>query len=110
MNKLMLVTTLLVTSVLPLNAKAGDSANSLIKSAQVYLNDNGQYVAQGYFMGMVQLYGDSMESCVPDGVKYREVNPRVARVIAYDNNVAVMQSPFEILEYAFNKAYPCKKI
>ncbi|MCW6831716.1 hypothetical protein [Salmonella enterica] len=61
-------------------------------------------------MGMVQLYGDSTDNCVPDGVKYRDINRRVARVIAYDAKVISMHSSFLIMEYAFNKDYPCKKI
>lgn len=110
MNKLMIVVTLLAATVMPLSANANGSASNLMESAQNYIKDDGQYLSQGYFMGMVQLYGDSAPQCVPPYTKYAEINIRVAKVIAYDPKVAPMQSPFEILEYAFNKAYPCKKI
>lgn len=60
-------------------------------------------------MGMVQFYGDSVENCVADGIKYRVINQRIARVITFDSKVLSMSSPYEVMDYAFNKAFPCIK-
>ena len=108
--KTLLVVLLMSASVLSFSAKASNSSDILIEAAQAYLSEPDAYIQQGYFMGMVQLYGDSTENCVPEGIRYREINQRVARVIAYDTNVVTMHSSYKIMEYAFNKAYSCKKI
>lgn len=108
--KTLLAVLLMSASVLSFSAEASDSSDNLIEAAHSYLSEPNAYIQQGYFMGMVQLYGDSTENCVPEGLRYREVNQRVARVIAYDANVVTMHSSYKIMEYAFNKAYPCKKL
>lgn len=108
--KTLLTVVLMATSVLSFSAKASDASDNLIEAAQAYLNDNRSYIQEGYFMGMVQLYGDSTPNCIPEGIRYRDINQRVARVIAYDANVVTMYSAFKIMEYAVNKSYPCKKL
>lgn len=108
--KTLLAVVLMASSVLSFSAKASDASDNLIEAAQAYLNDDLSYIQQGYFMGMVQLYGDSTPNCIPKNTRYREVNQRVARVIAYDANVVAMHSAYEIMEYAVNKSYPCKKL
>lgn len=108
--KTLLAVILMATSVLSFSTKASDASDNLIEAAQAYLNNNQSYIQEGYFMGMVQLYGDSTPNCIPEGIRYRDINQRVARVIAYDANIVTMHSAFKIMEYAVNKSYPCKKL
>lgn len=85
------------------------SASNLIDAAQAYLTDNGQYVKQGYFMGMVQFYGDSVPNCVPDGVPYSAINQAVAGILVNDPKTSKLVTPFLVIDYAVNKAFPCTK-
>lgn len=107
--KTLIAVAVVALSALSFSAKASGSADNLIKAAQAYHNDAGRHFLQGYFSGMVQLYGDSTENCIPEGMKYGSITDRVARVIVYDPEVLSMQSSFAIMSYAVNKAYPCVK-
>lgn len=109
--KTIIAVCIFAVSILSFGAKATptDSANNLMDAAQAYLNDAGAYTKQGYFMGMVQFYGDSIPNCIPEGVAYRNVNQRVARIITRDSAVLSMGNPLQIMDYAVNKAYPCNK-
>lgn len=110
--KTLIAVALLATSALSFSAGAEQmrSASNLVDAAQAYLTDNGQYVKQGYFMGMVQFYGDSVPNCIPDGVPYSAINQAVAGILANDPKASKLETPFKVIDYAVNKAFPCTKI
>jgi len=110
--KTLIATLLIATSVLSFGAKASgkESVTNLIEAAEAYTsNSKANYVGQGYFMGMVQFYGDSVYNCAPEGMTYRVINQKVARIIVFDSGVLSMNSPFDVMDYAFKKAFPCTK-
>ena len=116
--KTLIAVVLVALSVLSFGAKASSRA-TLLEAAADYKANNGNFVNQGYFMGMVTMGVEAGKNCVPDSLKLGNVFDKVATIILYDRKVNAVkvpsdmgmlyQLPTEPCLMVIDTAYPCIK-
>ena len=106
--KTLIAVVLVVLSALSFGAQASSRA-ILLESAADYKANKGNFVNQGYFMGMVTMGAEAGNNCVPDGMKLEQLFDRVASIILYDRKVNAVEKPSDMILLAIDTAYPCVK-
>lgn len=106
--KTLIAVVLVTLSVLSLGAHASSRA-TLLEAAADYKANNGNFVNQGYFMGMVTMGVEAGNNCVPDTMKLGTVFDKVASIILYDRKVNAVKVPSDMVLLAIDTAYPCVK-
>lgn len=81
----------------------------ILEGAQAYLDDTRNVFGQGFFMGSMVAYIENTNNCVPDGMKYSDILPKIAKVVIYDSAILKMKNTAQIVAYSVHKAYPCTK-
>lgn len=81
----------------------------IIEGAQAYLDDTRDVFGQGFFMGSMVAYIENTNNCVPDGIKYSDILPKIAKVVIYDSAILKLKNTSQIIVYSVHKAYPCTK-
>ena len=81
----------------------------ILEGAQAYLDDTRDAFGQGFFMGSMISYIESTNNCVPEGIKYSVILPKIAKVVIYDSAILKMKNTSQIVMYSIHKAYPCTK-
>jgi len=106
--KTLIAVVLVALSVLSFGAQASSRA-TLLEAAADYKADKGNFLNQGYFMGMVTMGAEAGDNCVPDGIKLGLLFDKVASIILYDQRVNAVKKPSDMVLLAINTAYPCVK-
>ena len=106
--KTLIAVVLVALSVMSFGAQASSRA-TLLESAADYKANNGNFVNQGYFMGMVTMGVEAGKNCVPDDMKLGYIFDRVASIILYDRKVNAVKTPSDMVLLAIDTAYPCVK-
>ena len=81
----------------------------ILDGAQAYLDDTRNVFGQGFFMGSTISYIEHTNNCVPDGIKYSDILPKIAKVVIYDSAILKMKNTAQIVAYSVHKAYPCTR-
>lgn len=81
----------------------------ILEGAQAYLDDTSDAFGQGFFMGSMVAYIENTNNCVPDGIKYSDLLPKIAKVVIYDSAILKLKNTSQIIVYSVHKAYPCTK-
>lgn len=81
----------------------------IMEGAQAYLDDTRDAFGQGFFMGSMVAYIENTDNCVPDGIKYSDILPKIAKVVIYDSAILKLKNTSQIVVYSVHKAYPCTK-
>lgn len=81
----------------------------ILEGAQAYLDDTRDVFGQGFFMGSMVAYIENTNNCVPDGIKYSDILPKIAKVVIYDSAILKLKNTSQIIVYSVHKAYPCTK-
>lgn len=106
--KTLIAVAVVALSVLSFGAQASSRA-TLLEAAADYKANNGNFVNQGYFMGMVTMGVEAGKNCVPDDMKLGHIFDRVASIILYDRKVNAVKAPSDMVLLAIDTAYPCIK-
>lgn len=81
----------------------------ILEGAQAYLDDARDAFGQGFFMGSMIAYIENTDNCVPDGIKYSDILPKIAKVVIYDSAILKLKNTSQIVVYSVHKAYPCTR-
>ena len=81
----------------------------ILEGAQAYLDDTHDVFGKGFFMGSMVAYIENTNNCVPDGMKYSDILPKIAKVVIYDSAILKLKNTSQIVVYSVHKAYPCAK-
>lgn len=106
--KTLLAVVLVALSVLSFGAQASSRA-TLLEAAADYKADKGNFLNQGYFMGMVTMGVEAGNNCVPDNMKLGHIFDKVSSIILYDRKVNAVKKPSDMVLLAIDTAYPCVK-
>lgn len=106
--KTLIAVVLVALSVLSFGAQASSRA-TLLEAAAHYKANEGNFLNQGYFMGMVTMAAEAGDNCVPDGIKLGLLFDKVASIILYDRKVNAVKKPSDMILLAIDTAYPCVK-
>lgn len=106
--KTLIAVVLVALSTLSFGAQASSRA-TLLEAAADYKADKGNFLNQGYFMGMVTMAAEAGNNCVPDGIKLGHLFDKVASIILYDRKVNAVEKPSDMILLAIDTAYPCVK-
>nr|DAE39538.1 MAG TPA: RAP1A, SSSP1, PROTEIN RAP1A COMPLEX.0A [Bacteriophage sp.] len=82
---------------------------SILEGAQAYLDNTHDEFGQGFFMGSMIAYIENTNNCVPDGMKYSDILPKIAKIVIYDSAILKLKNTSQIVVYSVHKAYPCTK-
>lgn len=104
--KTLIAVAVLAASVLSFGAQASSRA-TLLEAAAAYKADKGNFLNQGYFMGMVTMAAEAGNNCVPDGMKLGSLYDKVASIILYDQKVNAVKKPSDMVLLAIDTAFPC---
>ena len=106
--KTLIAVVLVALSVLSFGAQASSRA-TLLEAAADYKADKGNFLNQGYFMGMVTMGVEAGNNCVPEDIRLGYIFDKVASIILYDRKVNATKRPSDMVLLAIDTAYPCVK-